>query len=119
MRRMGCGDASYAPRRAGNGRAARGIQYCPAMGISGRIRGPAPAVHAAAEEPPMKLPARLDALAGRMNRCLAIVAIALGIIDLAVLVAQRTADDGWRRPAAPAHGTAASGHHAPHRPALL
>jgi hypothetical protein len=70
----------------------------------------------------MKLLARLDAVAGRMNPYLAIVAIALGVIDLTVLVAQQATADAWRHPsdARPAHATAAPGHQAPpHRPAML
>ena len=66
----------------------------------------------------MKLLARLDTIAGRMNLYLAIVAIALGVIDLAVLAAQRATDEGWRRPASgsPAHAVAAPGRALPSPP---
>jgi hypothetical protein len=69
----------------------------------------------------MKLLARLDAVAGRMNPYLAIVAIALGIIDLTVLVAHEATDGGWRRhdSRSPVHATAAPGRRAPPQPPAI
>jgi hypothetical protein len=70
----------------------------------------------------MRLLARLDTIAGWMNGYLAIVAIALGVIDLAVLVTQSATHNDWRDrgAASPAHATAAPAHTVPaHRPPIL
>jgi hypothetical protein len=70
----------------------------------------------------MKLLAYLETIAGSMNQILVIVAIALGVIDLAVLAAQSATDHDWRyrETGSRTHATATAAHTIPpHGPSIL